>query len=192
MDESPRSLDIPSTTGAATTTVPRGNSPVFLYFTSSGELVATERDLESDSARAIVSALASGPDPGEAFRGLVSQLPPGVEIIDAADSAGVLRLDLSSEFDNITGRAKSEAAAQIVLSVTELEDIDEVVFFVDGKLSRITSPLFGDVTQVSACDFVTYLATPEKLSEVGASDKDVTHATNHRAELEAECGTGTG
>jgi hypothetical protein len=187
MDAMPREPDIPSTTRETVTTAPVGDQSAYVYFSRGDELVVATRELGSRSTEAIVNALAAGPSPDEAAAGMISQLPPGVEVLSAEEAGGVLRLNLSEEFDNIAGRSKAQAAAQIVFSVTERSDIEEVVFFVEGDLSSVTSPLFGDTNRVSACDFVPYLADEQTLTDYGFDAEAVDHVTERRNNLAGRC-----
>jgi hypothetical protein len=169
----------PSTTVPATTTTTEGGTRAYLYFNIGDRVVGVVHELESKNAADLVGALAAGPTRAEVSRGLVSQLPPGLEVRSAVVAKNVLSLDLSSAFDDVVGQARSLAAAEIVLSVTQLPGIREVSFSVDGQEVLITSPVKGDTARVDPCDFRSYIADDSVLLEVNNGDRDVA------AEIEA-------
>ena len=84
--------------------------------------------------RAAVRALADGPDAGERARGLSSEFPADVEVLEVRLSGDRLYLDLSAPFEWGGGTAAMEARLnQLFYTVTQPRDIAEVMLSVSGR-----------------------------------------------------------
>lgn len=85
-----------------------------------------------------VGALASGPSAEEASRGLSSAVPAGVRVLDAQLAEGVLRVDLSSDFERGGGTASMIGRLnQLYYTLTQPSDVDVVVLELDGELAEV-------------------------------------------------------
>lgn len=90
----------------------------------------------SDEAfvRAAVRALADGPDPEERSRGLSSEIPAEVEVLDVRFEGERLYLDLSANFEQGGGTAAMEGRLnQLLYTVTQPSTISEVMLSIGGR-----------------------------------------------------------
>jgi len=124
------------------TTLPEspGTSSVSVYF--------LEQVGGQDRLAEVRREVANPSDPGDRLDALFSQpteaglttsIPAdtrlrAVPVLDA--DAGELTVDLSSEFLSIEGPELAKAFAQIVWTVSELDEVDQVRFLVDGEEIR--------------------------------------------------------
>lgn len=87
------------------------------------------------AAEATVAALASGPTPDEAARGLGSEVPAATAVRSARWRDDVLVLDLTG--DVVAGGGSSSMMgrlAQLTYSLTQPSGVDAVELWVDGRL----------------------------------------------------------
>lgn len=115
---------------------------------SAGEssLVAVQRDVPVD-ASAILIALFEGPSAEEQQAGLRSAIPRGTELRSVRFVAtGTLRADISAAIFDATGDDLVSAMAQIVLTLSDIDGVEQVAVTVDG---RETEWPRGDGTLVS-------------------------------------------
>lgn len=104
-----------------------------LYLVGDEGLVRVTRDLPDPiDARSLVESLLSGVTEPEDRSGLSSSIPLGTELfgLDIADR--IATVDLSADFASVGGQQEILAVAQIVLTVTQLVDVDGVVFELEG------------------------------------------------------------
>ena len=84
-----------------------------------------------------VAALAAGPTPDEAARGLSSAVPADTQVLGAALSGGTLTIDLSPSFERGGGSAMMVGRLnQLFYTLTRPKDVDGVVLEVEGR--RVT------------------------------------------------------
>lgn len=124
-----------------TTTQPKPSSyvGVKVYFldthannalTSSDRLVSAPAQLP-----AIITALVSGPSPGDSAAGLTTAIPSDVVVLSAVDNpaTNVVTVNFNTAFGQITGTATEQAVAQVVTTVvTEIGLGTGVVFEING------------------------------------------------------------
>lgn len=127
--------------GDGTGTEDAGTTPatptVVVYFADvSGELVAEEREVpaDADPLRAALDALAAGPaDPD-----LIPALPAGTRVLGAEVADGVVRVDLSAEFESgyPPGGALAEQAVlgPLVRTATAAAGVPAALLTVDGRV----------------------------------------------------------
>lgn len=130
--------------GTSTTLSPTGSESVFVYFleTVGNEvsLFKVERQVsDAEDAGDRLVALFAQPSEEEAARGVTTSIPAdttlrAVPVLD--EETHELVIDLSSEFLSIEGPELPKAFAQIVWTVTEMEDVEQVRFLVDGEEIR--------------------------------------------------------
>lgn len=83
---------------------------------------------EEDLPRAAAEALLSGPRQD----GLVSPFPAGVELRDLSLEDGVLYLDLSEQYDALSGMSLTLANACFTLTLCQLDGVDALSITVEG------------------------------------------------------------
>ncbi|HKI58680.1 MAG TPA: GerMN domain-containing protein, partial [Trueperaceae bacterium] len=93
-------------------------------------------DVTSQAARA-VAALAAGPTPDEAAKGLSSAVPADTQVLGATLSGGTLTIDLSAAFERGGGSAMMVGRLnQLFYTLTRPKDVQGVVLEVGGR--RVT------------------------------------------------------
>lgn len=127
---------------SSTTTVPESTTSVSInvyLLVSEGDrdrLTSVEREVEDATTPGDrLAALFSPPTPTESRRGLTSTIPADTVLLEAPidpDSREV-QVNLSEEFLGNQGSELAKAFAQIVWSLTELETIRQVRFFIEGE-----------------------------------------------------------
>lgn len=151
LDDSPRAINrATSTTQPAATTSPTGAvSSVVLYFVDEdGALRPYEQDVryEPTVQDAVSTLLAS-----QVSEPLTTRIPPGTGLTDDLEVDGdLVRIDLTSEIDEITGDAQKLAFAQIVFTVLEFPQYERVAFSVEGE--PVNAPTDGENLAVVTAD----------------------------------------
>lgn len=88
----------------------------------------------TDLAAHLVRALADGPTPDEAARGLASAVPADTAVLGSSLSDGVLTIDLNGAFERGGGSASMMGRLnQLFYTLTQPSDIDAVVLEVEGR-----------------------------------------------------------
>lgn len=90
----------------------------------------------SDMALSAMEALVEGPDNGEmeAIPSISSAIPEGTSIRGVTVEEGLARVDLSDEFDDGGGSFSMFARlAQVVFTLTRIEEVDQVEFLIEGE-----------------------------------------------------------
>lgn len=123
--------------GGGGTTVPPATTTVSVWFADvSGGLVAEERQVPADrpAGVAALEALAAGPD----GPGLIAALPPGTRILGVDVADGVVRVDLSDEFESgyPAGGAAAEQAVlgPLVRTATAAAGVPAALVTVRGRV----------------------------------------------------------
>ncbi|MBT8194689.1 MAG: GerMN domain-containing protein [Acidimicrobiia bacterium] len=127
-----------------TTTVPAPDQYVSAYFlvdevTGEGGpfIRPVTRTIEPTTAvgRAAIAALIDGPTAAEqaGTPAISGGLPDGTQLLGLTVAAGVARVDLSAEIENVGGTFGEMAVlAQLVFTLTQFPTVDEVVLLIDG------------------------------------------------------------
>ncbi|WCO65254.1 GerMN domain-containing protein [Iamia majanohamensis] len=143
-DDEPRAITAESTTTQPPpdSSRPTGNTTTIYLSTPSDSpteevtpLVAVTRNLDAPPTPSeTLATLFDGPTEEEQQRGLVSLIPPdtGLEEIEL-DSGGRLTLDLTMEWSLLQGPDELVAYAQVVLTATDLPEVNSVRFQVEGE-----------------------------------------------------------
>ena len=84
------------------------------------------------SVERALGALVAGPTPAEARLGLRSAVPVD-GVAEAAISVGVATIDLRSSFTESTPKEQLLALAQLVLTTTEIAEVEVVTFTLEGQ-----------------------------------------------------------
>ena len=122
-----------TTTAATTTTVTTTTLPnlvdVRIYFLRGEQLAIEHRDVEGPAVlRGAISALLEG-SAGD----LLTAIPAGTQLLDVALRDGTATIDLNSAFESGGGSLSMLArVAQVVFTATQYDNVDEVVFWLDG------------------------------------------------------------
>ena len=140
--EPPVTTPGPSTPGAVT-------SAAEIYFMGAERLVGVERQVDPPAdPTEVIELLLDGPNSQEQDRSISTEIPPETELLDARLSrTGVLTIDLSEEINDIRAEAQQRAIAQLVFTATDLEQVAEVLFEVEGEAKPVP---VGDGRQESA------------------------------------------
>jgi hypothetical protein len=152
-------LETPTSTTAPIQEPPLERQAELFFVDGEGELQGVTREVEDQSPQAIISALLAT-DTQTLDPGLTSNIPPETTLLDISvdDEGDVLSIDLSNQFDDITGDSYIAAVAQIVFTA-EAAGFDAVAFQVDGERIRVPD---GDGAQqdepVTALDYQSLLA----------------------------------
>lgn len=136
----------PTTTTAestTTTTVPeaQGTAVYFLLEeldpASAGPfLVPVYREVAGDAPLGLATLLVEGPTADEALGtpAILSAIPEGTTVLGATVVDGIATVDLSGEFDDGGGSSAMFARlAQVVYTMTRLDDVDAVAFEIEGE-----------------------------------------------------------
>lgn len=106
---------------------------VSMYLVRNEGLVHVTRDLPSPSSlTSILESLLDGVGDAERERNLRTAIPPGTETISLTEDGSVLRIDLNNEFAAVGGEEEILAVAQVVLTATSVEGVDQVAFQLEG------------------------------------------------------------
>jgi len=151
----PQTRDNQPTPGAGTT-------PVMLYYVRNDHLTGVVRVAPDNDVETVLGMLTNR-DGVERSEGTVSQIPRDTEVRSVSRKSSTLRVDLSSEFDNVVGQGRQLAAAQILMTVTELSDIERARFTVEGREITMPSPTRGDRVTVDPCDYLPLLPTDDQM-----------------------------
>lgn len=187
VDSAPRPVQTePSTT--TTSSVPeRGRAEVVLYYVREGALLPVIDELSNRGLESTLRAVLQPPDGTVAMVGLGTSIPAGTELLDVDRRDAVLRINLSEAFDNVVGRSRQQAIGQLVLTATQISNVDDVSFEVDGEQITVSSPARGDRAVVDACDFRSLLATVEDAGAASLPYESVEVLSQRRIELDQQC-----
>lgn len=112
-----------------------------LYLVDEGVIVPVTRDLPGPvDVMTILESLLDGTTEPEERRGLRTSIPDGTRVLDLEKTGSTVRLDLSSDFAAVGGEEELLAVAQVVLSVTAVDDVEAVVFELEGVQTDVPLP----------------------------------------------------
>lgn len=115
------------------TPAPGELAEVSLYLVRDNALVHVTRELPSPpSLTSIFESLLGTVTDEERQANLRTAIPPGTATISLTEDGSVLRIDLNSEFAAVGGEEEILAVAQIVLTATSVEGVDQVAFHLEG------------------------------------------------------------
>jgi len=124
---------VPPTT-AAPTTLPNSDEPaVALYFVRGERLAVVGRSIGTWDAPAVMQALLAGPTTAESADGVRTLIPDGTRLLGVSVQGNTATVDLSPDYEAMGGTlAVSLAVAQVTYTLTQLADVDDVRFRIDG------------------------------------------------------------
>lgn len=189
VDQSPRPVRAETST---TTTAPQpsaGRAKVVQYFVREGALLPVFQELSDRGLQSTLESLVVQPAPSTSppVTGLGTSIPAGTELLSLRRVGDTLSIDLSGAFDNVVGRSRQQAIAQLVMTATQDTDIATVSFSVDGDPITVSSPTRGDRREVGACDFSSLLATVDDASAAGLAFEPLEVLAERRVELGDGC-----
>lgn len=133
-ESSPREIDPDRLPGAlrvdhvTTTTIGTALVPLEVWFVRDDRLVAVEHHVEAPlTASKAVADLANGPTGADASS-LRSAIPDAQVIVDTTVADGTATVELAEDFDQIPTADQKLAIGQLVLTLTGLDDVDQVRF----------------------------------------------------------------
>lgn len=144
------------------TPAPGELAAVSLYLVRDDSLVHVTRDLPSPSSlTSIFESLLGGVTDEERQANLRTAIPPDTETISITEDGSVLRVDLNSEFAAVGGEEELLAVAQIVLTATSVEGVDQVAFQLEGVPTDVPVASGAlSVDPVGAADYESLIAAP--------------------------------
>lgn len=103
-------------------------------------------------ARAALEAMLWGPHAVESEIGMLTTIPDGTRLLDLAVADGVATVDLSAEFEESSGSLVERfRVAQVVFTLTQFDNIERVLFRIDGvdrdEIMSHGIPVRGGVTR---------------------------------------------
>lgn len=134
IDAEPELVDIEEIPSPAEDTPAPGElAAVSMYLVRNEGLVHVTRDLPSPpSLTSIFDSLLGRVTEPERRANLRTAIPPGTGTISVTEDGPLLRIDLNSEFAAVGGEEEILAVAQIVLTATSIEGIEQVAFQLEG------------------------------------------------------------
>lgn len=146
--------------GGNETPAPGELAAVSLYLVRDDALVHVTRDLPSPpSLTSIFDSLLGGVTNEERQANLRTAIPPDTETISITEDGSVLRVDLNSEFAAVGGEEEILAVAQIVLTATSVEGVDQVAFQLEGVPTDVPVASGAlSVDPVGAADYESLVA----------------------------------
>ena len=143
--ESPTTTEPPVTTGPTSTApvstpAPTTPSPdptlvdVRIYLLRDERLAVTHRQVEGPAVlRNTLTEILEGPTDSDRSAGLHSEIPDGTTLRDVNLVDGLATVDLSGDYERGGGTLSMSARlAQVIFTVTQFDNVDEVLFWLDG------------------------------------------------------------
>jgi hypothetical protein len=127
-------LTTPTTTTAPDLVIPPERLANLFFVDAGAQITEFEAEVRNQSPAAVITALLDT-DPETLDPGVSSFIPPETTLLDSSVDDDVLTVDLSEEFNSITGDRLTRAVAQIVFTATAIPGgaIDRVAFQVEGE-----------------------------------------------------------
>lgn len=114
---------------------------VTFYLIEQGNLVPVTHELPIPvEAGAVAGFLVEGIDPTQKGSGLRTSIPTGTRVLTVDDENGVVRVNLSRDFAAVGGEEELLAVAQVVLTLTDLDDVGAVAFELEGVATDVPLP----------------------------------------------------
>lgn len=114
---------------------------VTFYLIEQGNLVPVTHELPIPVvAESVAEFLVEGIDPTDKGAGLRTSIPTGTRVLTVDRENGVVRVNLSRDFAVVGGEEELLAVAQVVLTLTDLEEVDAVAFELEGVATDVPLP----------------------------------------------------
>jgi spore germination protein GerM len=111
-----------------------------VYFIRGNRLVQVLRTGPTSltGAQLVMRLLLQGPSPEEQADAMSTAIPPDTALLGVTVERGVATVNLSQEFERAAAAPVHEIRlAQVVYSLTELEDVDAVAFKIEGDANAV-------------------------------------------------------
>jgi len=145
-DTAPRDIDLAPSDEVGRVSggqVASGEGQVFLVTQDGGggvpsRLVAVDRDVDAEARRgdpsSVLAALLAGPNRAEREDEVTTLLPTDLEVVTVSNRpGGVVVIDLTEPFGELTGQTLVLALAQLVHTVSEVGGVNGVGITVEGE-----------------------------------------------------------
>lgn len=166
-DDAPRAVaedEIPEALVAAptTTTTPPDGVEANLFYVQTVDnesaLVRLAREVDDRMVESVLEALVATV-PEDLPPSVSTAIPPDVAVLSATIDDGVVTIDLSEEFRNVSGEPRIQAVAQIVFTATDLSAVDSVLFSVEGEDELVPDDAGSDIDgPATRADYVELFA----------------------------------
>ncbi|HEX7135166.1 MAG TPA: GerMN domain-containing protein [Iamia sp.] len=158
-DGEPRPLADETTT--TTTLVGEADAVATVYLVgTSNQLEPAIRPLKgASSPQTVLDALLVPPSEDEAEEGLTSYIPDGTTALGVEVDDGLAIADMSAEWEGLADPTATTAYAQVVLTLTDLPDVERVQFLIEGQEIAAPTAARGQQAIVTADDYA--LLVPE-------------------------------
>jgi spore germination protein GerM len=131
------------TPSVPTSEVPEAARSVDVYFVREDQLAPMPRSVRQVEPARLLAALLAGPSSDEEAQGVRSAVTPDGSVGSVRGEAGIVDVDLGTDFTELATAEQRLALAQLVFTLTEAPTIEAVRFTLDG---RPTSVPRGDGT----------------------------------------------
>jgi hypothetical protein len=123
----------------ARTPRPSETSTVTVFMLDGNRLAPVTRTGRSDMPlpELVLRALLSGPSTDELAKGLSTALPAPVELTGVTMNTGVAEVDFNAAFESTMREELLRRVAQVVYTLSELDEVDAVRFYTNGQLYTI-------------------------------------------------------
>ena len=123
----------------ASTPRPTETSTVTVFMLDGNRLAAVTRTGRSDMPlpELVLRALLSGPSSDELAKGLATALPAPVELTGVTMNNGVAEVDFNAAFESTMREELLRRVAQVVYTLSELDEVDAVRFYTNGQLYTV-------------------------------------------------------
>jgi hypothetical protein len=125
--------------GGGRTPRPSETATVTIFMMDGNRVAAVTRTGRSDMPRPelVLRALLSGPTQDELTKGLSTSLPEPVELTGVTMNEGVAEVDFNAAFESGMREELLRRVAQVVYTLSELDEVDAVRFYTGGQLYTI-------------------------------------------------------
>jgi hypothetical protein len=123
----------------ARTPRPTESATVTIFMMDGNRVAAVTRTGRSDMPRPelVLRALLSGPTQDELAKGLSTSLPEPVELTGVTMNEGVAEVDFNAAFESSMREELLRRVAQVVYTLSELDEVDAVRFYTNGQLYTV-------------------------------------------------------
>jgi len=154
-DGEPRPLaDVTASTEASTVPEDADATAAVYLVKDTNALATVPRGLTgAKSPRTVVEALLAQPSDEELEAGLSTSIPVGTTTSDVVQDGDLVAVDLSDEWETLVQPGALLAYAQVVLTLTDLNGVEQVRFLVGGEGVPAPTVNRGDLDTVTAGDY---------------------------------------
>lgn len=118
---------------------------ITVFFVRGADLAPVGRTVEARTSTEALELLTTGPTRAEVISGLRTALAPQPLTVDEGLPGGITSVAVTPEFAGVTGPNQLLAVAQVVWTLTDLDETSEVRFLVEGDPVEV--PTDGGLTE---------------------------------------------